>query len=63
MMKGRKMKIFFKDLMACVILAGCGFLLYKGIDSYVTAITTLIIGYYFSKRVYEEKNGNKKIVK
>ena len=54
------MKIQFRDIVALVVLAGCGFLLYKGIDSFVTAITTCIIGYYFSKRVYEEKNnGNK----
>ena len=51
-------KIHPRDFIAIGVLAGCGFLLYKGIDSFVTAITTCIIGYYFSKRVYEE-NGRK----
>jgi len=45
-----------RDIIALIVLIGCGLLLYKGIDSFVTAITTLIIGYYFSKRVYEESN-------
>lgn len=49
------MKIYFRDIIAAAVLAGCGFLLYKGIDNFVTAIVTCIIGYYFSKRVYEEK--------
>ena len=48
--------IYPRDFIAIFVLVGCGFLLYKGIDSFVTAITTLIIGYYFSKRVYEEKH-------
>ena len=50
-------RIMPRDIIAFVVLLGCGFLLYKGIDSFVTAITALIIGYYFSKRVYEERNG------
>ena len=49
-------KIYIRDIIALVVLVGCGFLLYKGIDSFVTAIATCIIGYYFSKRVYEESN-------
>ena len=54
------MKWQVRDIIAVAVLAGCGFLLYKGVDSFVTAITTCIIGYYFSKRVYEDKNnGNK----
>lgn len=47
--------IHARDIIAVVVLAFCFFLLYQGVDSFVTAITTLIIGYYFSKRVYEEK--------
>jgi len=49
------MKIYMRDIIALIVLIGCGFLLYKGVDSFVTAITTCIIGYYFSKRVGEEK--------
>ena len=45
-----------RDIIAVIVLvAGFG-LLYAGKDSFVTAIITLIIGYYFSKRVYEENN-------
>ena len=51
-------KIYPRDIIAVIVLIGCGFLLYKGIDSFVTAAATLIIGYYFSKRIYEE-NGRK----
>ena len=51
-----------KDIIAFVVLAGCFWLLSRGIDSFVAAITTAIIGYYFSKRVYEE-NGNKTLSK
>ena len=50
------MKIQTRDIIAFLVLAGCGFFIYKGIDSFVTAIATCIIGYYFSKRVFEEKN-------
>ena len=49
-------KIYMRDIIALVALLGCGFLLYKGMDGYVAATATLIIGYYFSKRVYEENN-------
>ncbi len=48
------MKIHMRDIIAIIALLGCGFLLYKGMDGYVAAIATAIIGYYFSKRVYEE---------
>ena len=48
-------KLTPKDLVAIIVLIACFILLYNGVDSFVTAITTAIIGYYFSKRVYEEK--------
>lgn len=51
-------KIYPRDIIALVALLGCGFLLSKGMDGYVAAAATLILGYYFSKRVYEE-NGRK----
>jgi len=47
-----------RDLIAILILTACFILIGMGVDSFVTAITTLIVGYYFSKRVYEEKNPN-----
>ena len=47
-------KIYPRDIIAALTLAACFFMLYKGIDTFVTAAATLIIGYYFSKRVYEE---------
>jgi len=53
------MKIQARDIIAVLVLGGCFYLLSKGIDSFVSAITTAIIGYYFSKRVFEEKNGKK----
>ena len=48
------MKIQARDIIALVVLIGCFWLLSLGVDSFVAAITTAIIGYYFSKRVYEE---------
>lgn len=44
-----------RDVIALIVLLGCGILLFKGINSFVTAAATLIIGYYFSKRFQEEK--------
>lgn len=48
-------KIMPRDIVAVLVLIGCFYLLLMGIDSFVAAVTTAIIGYYFSKRVYEEK--------
>jgi len=52
------MKIKFqpKDFIAIGVLIGCFYLLAKGIDSFISALTASIVAYYFSKRVYEEKN-------
>jgi len=44
-----------RDVIAGVVLIGGIYLLSRGVDSYVTAMITLILGYYFSKRVFEEK--------
>ena len=49
------MKIEFRDIIAILVLAGCGFLLYKGMDGYIAAIAAMVIGYYFRKRL--EENG------
>ena len=56
------MKIQTRDIIAVLVLGGCFYLLLKGVDSFVSAVTTAIIGYYFSKRVFEEevKNGRKR---
>ena len=51
--------IHARDIIAGLVLIGCFILIGLGIDSFVTGITALIIGYYFSKRVYEEKNEEK----
>jgi hypothetical protein len=53
-------KIYPRDIIAIIVLMFCFTLLAMGKDSFVSATTTLIIGYYFSKRVYEEKNVNKR---
>ena len=48
-------KIMPRDIIAIIVLIGCFILLAMGIDSFIAAVTTAVIGYYFSKRVYEEK--------
>jgi len=49
-------RIQTRDVIALIVLIMCFVLLYQGKDGTITAITSMIIGYYFSKRVYEEKN-------
>ena len=39
-----------KDVIALLVLAGCFVLIGLGVDSFVSATITLIIGYYFAKR-------------
>lgn len=48
--------IHARDIIAALALIGAFVLLAMGVDTFVAAITTAIIGYYFSKRVYEENN-------
>ena len=50
------MKIYFKDIIALVSLIACFILIALGINSIVSGIAIMIITYYFSKRVYEEKH-------
>ena len=45
-----------RDIIAVLVLIGSFWLLSKGVDSYFTGLVSVIIGYYFSKRVYEENN-------
>ena len=51
-------KIYPRDIIAVIVII-CGFIaLAFGADGFVTAILTFVIGYYFSKRMYEERNPN-----
>ena len=56
-------KIYPRDLIAALVLIGSFILLALGVDSYFTGLVTLVIGYYFSKRVYEENNPNGDLTK
>ena len=49
------MKIQARDIIASLILAALFYCKLKGMDGFIDASLALIIGYYFSKRVYEEK--------
>ena len=54
--------IHARDIIAALCLICCFWLISKGINGVVSGAAILIIGYYFSKRVYEE-NGNKTLSK
>ena len=49
-------KVMPRDVIAVVILFLLFVLKLRGINGKVDIAIALIIGYYFSKRVYEEKN-------
>ena len=51
-------KIYPKDIIALIVLIFSLVLISKGINAIVSGIVIMIITYYFSKRVYEEKNPN-----
>jgi len=51
-------KIYPKDILAFFALIACFILIGLGVDHVVSGIAIMIITYYFSKRVYEEKNPN-----
>ena len=51
-------RIYPRDIIALVSLIACFVLMALGINHLVSGITIMIITYYFSKRVYEEKNPN-----
>ena len=53
-----KIQIHSRDIIAILVLTACFILIGLGVDTFITAITAVIIGYYFSKRVYEERNPN-----
>ena len=49
------LRIYPRDIIAVIVLIACFLLIWQGVDTFITAITAVIIGYYFSKRVYEER--------
>lgn len=49
-------RIYPRDVIALIVLVGCGFLISRGINGVVSAIAVSIIAYYFSKRIYEENH-------
>jgi hypothetical protein len=49
-------KIQPRDVVAVICLIAIFILLSLGFDGWLQGIGAVIIGYYFSKRVYEEKN-------
>ena len=49
--------IYPRDILAFFALIACFILIALGIDHVVSGIAIMIITYYFSKRVYEERNG------
>lgn len=53
------MNIQARDIIGLSTLMVCFGLIAIGKNSYLYPIVTLIVGYYFSKRVYEERNNNK----
>lgn len=49
-------KVQARDMIAFFVLAGCFALKFTGANGSVSVTMAVIVGYYFSKRVYEEKN-------
>lgn len=49
-------KIYPRDIIAVIVLILCFAGKYLGINGKLDILMALIIGYYFSKRVYEENH-------
>lgn len=49
-------RIMPRDIIAVLVLAACFYLIATGHNGWIQGIAAVIIGYYFSKRVFEEKN-------
>jgi len=50
------MKIYARDIIAGLCLTAIFTLISFGKDGWLQGVGAVIIGYYFSKRVYEEKS-------
>jgi|GEM_PF-4394886 len=50
------MKIYMRDLIALAVIGGLFTCKILGMNGLIDASIALIVGYYFSKRVYEEQN-------
>jgi len=51
--------IYPRDIIAIIVLIAVFVLIGLGHNSYLQGIAAVIIGYYFSKRIYEENNRKK----
>ena len=51
-------KIYPRDIIALVTLIACFILIASGLNHVISGIAIMIITYYFSKRMYEEKHPN-----
>lgn len=49
--------IYWRDMVAVLVLCMCFYLILQGYNGFIQGIMAVIVGYYFSKRVFEEKNG------
>jgi len=56
------MIIYFRDVIALAVIAGLFACKLCGMNGLIDASLALIVGYYFSKRVYEENSKNKKLI-
>ena len=60
------MRIFIRDIIAIVVLGLLFYCKVQGLNGLIDSMIALVIGYYFSKRVYEEtqykevKDGSRK---
>ncbi len=50
-------KIYPRDIIGIIAVIGCFVLMAMRINNIVSLIIVSVITYYFSKRLYEEKNG------
>jgi len=48
--------IYPRDIIAVLVLTAIFILISLGYDGWLQGVGAVIIGYYFSKRVYEENN-------
>jgi len=54
-----KFNIYPRDIIAILSLGAIFYLIGTGHNGWLQGVGALIIGYYFSKRVYEENNKKK----